>query len=162
MTIEWISYICLAIGLSCALVGGVFQSFSDFVMRALVMAKPTSGIEAMQLINRTVFRSAFLAMFMALAPITFGLGVYAMIALEGFICVLIVTGAAVYLASVFLVTILGNVPMNNRLRDMSLHHEDTAAYWQVYGRVWTRWNHIRTLGSVAAALCFLIAAMVAG
>lgn len=157
MITEWMIYVCLAIGLSSALVAGVFQSFSDFVMKALIATEPAGGIEAMQTINRTVYRSVFIVLLLALAPVTIALAVFAVISLKGPAVYWIVAGTAIYFSGVFIVTLLGNVPMNNRLKDMGHKLSATAAYWRIYGVVWTRWNHVRTLGSVSTAFCFLMA-----
>ena len=48
MTTNLFVYACLAIGLTTALVGGVFQAFSDFVIAGLVRAAPAGGIDSMQ------------------------------------------------------------------------------------------------------------------
>ena len=77
MTTHLFVYACLTIGLFTALVGGVFQAFSDFVMAGLIRAAPAGGIDSMQQINRTVFRSAFLAITLALAPIMLAASLYA-------------------------------------------------------------------------------------
>jgi uncharacterized membrane protein len=157
MSTNWIVYACLAVGLSSALVAGVFQSFSDFVMRALIMADPAGGIEAMQMINRTVFRSVFLVMLLGLAPITLGFAAYAYFSLSGPVKLWIMSGAAIYIIGVFFVTMFGNVPMNNRLDAMNYETAEAINYWRTYGIVWTGWNHIRTFGSAATAVCFLLA-----
>lgn len=162
MGIDWLLFLCLAMALSSALVAGVFQSFSDFVMRALIAAAPSAGIESMQMINRTVFGSVFLVMLLGLAPASSILGVYAYLYWLGPGARWILAGGAVYIVSVFLVTMLGNVPMNNRLDRMDTASADAADYWRQYGIVWTRWNHVRTLGALAAAICFLAAAVSAG
>ena len=154
----WMVYACLTVGLASALVAGVFQSFSDFVMRGLVTARASAGIEAMQRINVTVYRSAFLVMFIALAPITLVFAVYALFSLSGATRILLLIGSAAYLAFVFLVTVLGNVPMNQKLADMDATLSETAEYWRAYGRVWTRWNHLRTAGSALTAACYILAA----
>ncbi len=156
---KWIVFVCLGVGLASALVGGVFQSFSDFVMRGLILAEPAGGIESMQQLNRTVYRSVFLTTFLALVPITLALSVYAGLRLDGAARALIIAGTAVYLITVFGVTVVGNVPMNERLDAMAHTSAEAAAYWITYGEVWTRWNHARTLGSVATAVCFLLAAV---
>lgn len=158
MSVEWPVYACLGLGLACALVGGVFQSFSDFVMRGLNAAQPAGGIDVMQQINRTVFRSVFLVLMLGLAPVLLGFAIYAGVSLPASMRLWIIAGAVIYLASVFLVTMLGNVPMNNRLDGMAYGHADTVAYWRTYGEVWTNWNHFRTIGSIAAAVCCLMAA----
>lgn len=159
MPIEWTIYICLFLGLSSALVAGVFQSFSDFVMAGLLRAAPSSGIDAMQQLNRTVFRSVFIAMFLALVPISLGFAIYAWFSLDGLTQRLIIAAAMIYLPLVFLVTAAGNVPMNERLDKMNHQSDEAAAYWQTYGRVWTRWNTVRTIGSIAAAGCYLFASI---
>ncbi len=156
---KWIVFACLGVGLASALVGGVFQAFSDFVMRGLILAEPAGGIESMQQLNRTVFRSAFLTMFLALVPITIGLSVYAGLRLDGATRTLIIAGSVVYLLTVFVTTVVGNVPMNERLDAMVHTSAEAATYWVTYGRVWTLWNHVRTLGSIAAAVLFLLAAV---
>ncbi|MEQ8557903.1 MAG: DUF1772 domain-containing protein [Henriciella sp.] len=152
-------YTLLALGVASTLVAGVFQAFSDFVMRGLVAAEPMSGAQSMQMINRTVMRSVFLVLLLGLVPATLAVSLLAQFGVDGAARGWIHAGTAVYLVSVFLVTMLGNVPMNNRLDRMVPSEQATARYWDHYGRVWTRWNHVRTLGSFAAGLCFIVAAL---
>lgn len=159
MTVDWTAYACLMLGLSAALVAGVFQTFSDFVMGGLMRAKPASGIDAMQQLNRTVFRSVFLATFLALVPATISFAFYAWFTLDGLAARLILAAALVYIPLVFLVTIFGNVPMNERLDKMDSESEAAAAYWLIYGRAWTSWNTLRMIGSIVTAGCYLLAAV---
>ena len=159
MVSEWIVFACLMAGLSSALVAGVFQSFSDFVMRGLLRAAPASGIESMQGLNRTVFRSLFLATFLALVPVSIGFAVFAGLNMQGISQNLIIAAAIIYVPSVFLVTIAGNVPMNERLDRMDHTSAEAAEYWITYGRIWTRWNTVRMIGSIATAWCYMFAAV---
>lgn len=159
MSPEILVYACLVLGLSSALVGGVFQSFSDFVMAGLNRAAPAGGIESMQQLNRTVFRSVFIATFLILVPVSVGFAIYTWFALSGVPQRLIIFAAIIYLPLVFLVTAFGNVPMNEKLDKMDHMSADAADYWQTYGRVWTRWNTLRTIGSIATAGCYLVAAV---
>lgn len=159
MTTNWIVYACLFLGLSSALVAGVFQAFSDFVMRGLVQAEASGGITSMQHINRTVLRSVFLVSLLALVPATLTFAIYAWVSLGGPGRTLIVTAAVIYMATVFLVTVFANVPMNERLASMAYASAEADAYWSTYSRRWTMWNHVRTLGSVATAACLLLAAV---
>ena len=156
---DWIVYVCLLLGLASALVGGVFQSFSDFVMRGLILAEPSGGMESMQQLNRTVFRSVFLATFLALVPATGAFGLFAFVSLSDSARWLIIWAAVIYVLLVFVVTVVGNVPMNKRLDGLAHTSTDGHTYWATYGRVWTRWNHLRTFGSVATAVCLLLAAV---
>jgi len=154
-----IVYLCLAVGLAAALVAGVFQSFSDFVMAGLTRARSAGGMDSMQQLNRTVFRSVFLSLFLVLMPVTFGFAIYAYQSLDGTARQLIIAAGLIYAVTVFAVTLFGNVPMNQRLDKLDADSDEGSAYWRLYGRNWTRWNHIRTLGSVATALCYLLAAV---
>lgn len=159
MPTQALIYACLAVGLAAALVGGVFQSFSDFVMRGLLLAAPGGGMESMQHINRTVFRSVFLTTFLALVPVTVGFAIYAGLRLEGPAKGLLIAAAVVYVLSVFVVTAAGNVPMNEKLDGLEYTVAEGHRYWAHYGRVWTWWNHVRTLGSVVTAALYLLAAV---
>ncbi|MFK7991894.1 MAG: DUF1772 domain-containing protein [Sandaracinaceae bacterium] len=160
MSTNWVVYACLACGLSSALVGGVFQSFSDFVMRGLLLAEPSGGMESMQQLNRTVFRSVFLTTFLALVPATLAFAVYAWVRLSGTGRALILAGAVIYVVFVFAVTAAGNVPLNEQLDTLGATTPEGQTYWSTtYGRLWTWYNHVRTLGSVGAAACFLLAAV---
>jgi len=149
-------YACLGLGLASALVAGVFQSFSDFVMRGLVAAG--GGMEAMQMINRTVLRSVFLVLLLGLVPVSIALAIYGW-ASPGPATGWLVAAAVIYGTGSFLVTIAGNVPMNKRLDHLSSADADGIDYWLTYGRKWTRLNHVRTLASLAAAICYIMAAL---
>lgn len=159
MPSDWIVYACIAAGIGGGLVAGVFQSFSDFVMRSLIAVGPAGGIESMQMINRKVYRSFFLVILLGLAPGSLALVTYAHLYLAGAAQMWIFAGASIYLVGVFLVTMLGNVPMNKHLDHLDPITAQAAEYWKYYGVAWTRWNHIRTLGSLAAAVCFLFASI---
>jgi len=159
MTHSWIVYACLGIGLSSALVAGVFLAFSDFIMRALISANPIGAIESMQEINVTVLRSVFLTTFFSLVPATIGLSIISVSNMESSAKFLVLTGTAIYLLTVILVTIIGNVPMNEKLAHMPPSSPDTISYWRHYGLSWTKLNHLRTIGAFATAVCFLLAAL---
>ena len=150
-------YVCLAFGLAAALVGGVFQSFSDFVMRGLNQAGPEASAAGMIGLNRTVYRSAFLVMLLALAPAGIGFAVYGFFYVGGTAKVLLIAASVIYVVSVFLVTVAGNVPRNEKLD--RLEGQGAADYWPTYFREWTQLNHARTFGSIGAAICYLLAAV---
>ncbi len=143
-------------GLLMALVAGVFLAFSDFVMRSLGAASHHAGIEAMQLINRKVYSSIFLVWLLGLAPASAILVAYAWAYVGGPAQMWFVAGGVLYFGGTFMVTILGNVPMNKRLDRMAIDGEPAQAYWAHYAKVWTRWNHLRTAASALGAACFLI------
>ena len=155
---NWIPYACLWLGFITAIVAGVFLSFSDFIMAGLDRAKPGSGVDGMQQINRTVFRSIFLTTFLSLIPLTTGFALYAFARTDGMARNLILAATAAYLLSVVVVTAACNVPMNERLAKLPAGSDEARNYWHIYSHRWTRWNHVRTVGSVATSALFLLAA----
>ena len=158
MTSSWF-FIVLEISLvACAVVSGVFLTFSDFVMRSLNGAKTAAGVEVMQRINRNVDRTVFMVLLLGmcgLSPLLMG---YAYLRLTGAPSVLIMTGGAVYLAGVFAVSLVFNVPMNSRLDAKDCSGSEAATYWtKIYMPRWTWWNHVRAISSAASAICYLLA-----
>lgn len=157
MSFHWSVYACLILGLWCTLVGGAFKAFSEFIMAALLSVRPEGGIEAMQQINRRVLATEFVFSLIALAPLSLAFAIYGWFALDGLASVLVVAAAWIYLPAVFLVTLLGNVPMNERLAGFAPASGEAASYWFVYGRAWTRLNHVRAVGSVVTSAFYLMA-----
>ena len=155
----WTAQVFLLLGLASALVAGVFLAFSDFVIAGLARSAGHGGLESMQHLNRTVFRSLFLALFLALVPLTMLAAGYAAMQLGGAARALPIAGGIVYFSATFLVTVTANVPMNERLDALPPDGREAAAYWRSYVPAWTRWNHLRTAGSALCALCFLQAAL---
>ncbi|GGL81739.1 anthrone oxygenase family protein [Wenxinia marina] len=143
--------------LAYALVGGVFLAFSDFIMRALLLTSGRGGAEAMQRINREVFRWVFMTLFLGLAVVSVALGVYAVLRLDGPVAVLAGAAGLVYLLGCFGVTVLFNVPMNERLAWMDPARDAAGDYWT--GTYLPRWDllehrphdRLRRLGGVAAS-----------
>lgn len=160
MTPIWFFALSQVSIIACAVVSGVFLTFSDFVMRSLDGAKTAAGVEVMQVINREVFRSAFMFLLLgmsALSPILIG---YAYFRLEGPAGDLIMTGGTIYLAGVFVVSLVFNVPMNNRLEAKDYASAEAATYWtNTYMPQWTFWNYVRAVASAASAICFLAASV---
>ncbi|MHA7901420.1 MAG: anthrone oxygenase family protein [Henriciella sp.] len=159
MTYEWTLFACLFLALWSAVIGGVFSAFSEFIMAGLLRTDPSGGIDAMQHINRTVIKTQFVTGLILIAPLSIGFAIYGLNTLEGLARVSILFAPVIYLPSVFLMTVFGNVPMNNKLDRLDHHASDSEVYWREYGRVWTRLNHFRTIGSVLTAGLYLMAAI---
>ena len=147
-------------GLAAALVAGVFLTFSDFVMRALWASAPSAGTEAMQHVNREVFKSLFMLLFLGSAPLAAVLLILSITSVSAPVSGWMTLGSLSYIFGVFLVTGLGNVPMNQRLDGLDHNSEEGQSYWSIYVKRWTRLNHVRTLFSLIASCCYLAAATI--
>ncbi len=139
-----------------ALVGGVFLAFSDFIMRSLALTGGHGGVEAMQVINREVFRWVFMALFLGMAAVSVVVAGYGALGISGPAGTLIMTAGLVYLIGCFGVTVFFNVPMNEALAGMEMSSGTTHDYWlQTYVPRWTFWNSVRTFASAVAAVLLL-------
>ena len=144
--------------LAYAIVGGVFIAFSDFIMRSLAQTSGTGGIEAMQVINREVFRWLFMALFIGLAPVSIGIALYGLIMVSGTAGKLLGVAGLTYFIGCFGVTVCFNVPLNDQLAKMSVANPATGVFWNTtYLPRWTRWNNVRGLACVVSSALMIIA-----
>ena len=112
--------------LGTGLVAGIFFAFSVFVMRALGRLPPTGGIAAMQSINVAVLNPVFFAAFFGTAVLSLALAVAALV---GWSLPYLLAGSLLYLVGTILVTIVFNVPLNNRLA--SVTPDSAEARWRL-------------------------------
>jgi uncharacterized membrane protein len=138
--------------LAYAALGGVFLAFSDFIMRAL--ARSPNGAEAMQSINREVFRVVFMTLFLGMVPLSVVLAVIGWASATDPVPFMV--AAALYVLGCFAVTAAGNVPLNDRLAGLDAATPQGRDWWtNVYGPRWTRLNTLRTLACFGAAAVLL-------
>ena len=155
---SWFFFLTQLSIIAYALVGGVFLAFSDFIMRSLSLTSGVGGVEAMQAINREVFRWVFMTLFIGMAPLSLLIAVQGGVNMTGQTGILVVLAGLVYLIGCFGVTVFFNVPMNEALASMDLSAEETRAYWtETYLPRWTFWNSVRTVASIVSAALLLYA-----
>jgi len=138
-----------------ALVGGIFFTFSNFVMGALRRLPPAAGAAAMQSINVRVMNPLFFTVF-------FGTGAVALAAAvvsTGPLAPLCAVGAGIYLVGCIGVTGVKNVPLNNTLAAGEPESAEGGDVWRHYLDRWTFWNHVRTAACLLAAALFSAAAI---
>ncbi len=52
------------------------------------------------------------------------------------------------------------VPRNNKLDRLDPDSSEGQRYWEIYGREWTRMNHVRTIAPAVAAVLLAISLVV--
>ena len=145
--------------LGSALVGGMFFAFSSLVMKALARVPSAEGIGAMQSINVVVLNSWFLGAFIGMAIVSLGAGGLALAGWGRPFAPFFLGGALFYLVGTFLVTMLGNVPLNNQLAAVSATDPAARDVWGHFVSRWTAWNHVRTAAAMVAALLYTLGLM---
>lgn len=141
--------------LGSALIGGVFFAFSSFVMKALARVPSHEGVAAMQSINVVVLNPSFLGVFMGTTAISVLVAVLAVKGWGAPSAPWYLAGALLYVTGTFLVTGLGNVPLNDELAAISDMDPAATAVWEHYLDRWTQLNTVRTVAAAAAALMFV-------
>lgn len=145
--------------LGSALVGGIFFAFSSFVMKALARVPSAEGIAAMQSINVVVINPSFLGIFMGTAFVSLGVIALALTRWSHPSAVFFLGAAIVYFLGTFIVTMVGNVPLNDQLAAVSATDRIAVELWGHYLDRWTMWNHVRTAAAMIAALLFTLGLM---
>jgi uncharacterized membrane protein len=144
--------------LGCGLRAGLYFAFSVFIMGALDRLGPAAGAAAMNSINAVILRSLFMPVFLLTSIASLVLAAIGVLQWGESGAFALVSGGLVYFVGMFVVTMAFNVPLNNQLQSSQV--ADVEANWKRYVVSWTRWNHVRTLASLAASALFIAALVV--
>ncbi|HTH91658.1 DUF1772 domain-containing protein [Mycobacterium sp.] len=145
--------------LTSAAAGGMMYVFSTFVMRGLDRTGPIDAITAMRGINAEANANpVFLLGYFGATILALVVGAIAVVQLNqpGSWWVLI---GAIFGIVGAMITVIFNVPLNNRLDTVNpdgLSMADAARDWQAYFSTWTAWNHARTVTSFVGATLMLV------
>ncbi len=142
--------------LGCAMMAGLYFSFSSAIMPALSKLEPSQGILAMQTINRIILNPLFLLLFFGSAVACVLLVVFSFGKLPALNAILLMLGATIYIFGSPIVTAIINVPLNDGLAVLVPNAAESVNWWASYLQKWTTWNHVRTVASVTATLLLLI------
>lgn len=147
----------LLAALGAGVVAGIFFAFSAFIMTALGRIPAPKGISAMQSINVAVLNPVFFAAFFGTGVVCLVLVAVALGAWSAPAVLYLIAGALLYIVGCLLVTIVFNVPLNNRLKAVPADSAEGASTWSEYLVTWTAWNTVRTVASLAASALFILA-----
>ena len=111
----------------------------------------------MQSINELAVTPAFMTVLFGTAAACLGLVAWAAISFSERPAALVLAGGALYIVGTIGVTIVCNVPLNNRLAKLHSQDADAAGRWDEYVAKWTAWNHVRAAASLAAAAVLTVA-----
>ncbi|MBA5728664.1 DUF1772 domain-containing protein [Aerococcaceae bacterium INB8] len=127
-------------------ISGLYFTFSNTIMPVLKQEEDARiGIRIMNRINDVIQNSLFFLLF-------FGSPLLAVaMVLMNMNSILFWVGSLLHIIGSFLVTIVKNVPWNNRLKN-----EANETSWQEFVSEWTRWNTIRAIMGLLASTIILL------
>ena len=147
----------LLAALGSGLMGGLFFVFSVAIMPALARLMPHEGVAAMQHINTVILNPLFALAFFGTAAVCLAVLITGAWHWPRPGAVYLIAGAALYLVASILVTLVFNVPLNDRLAAVAAGTPEAAALWRNYLVRWTQWNHVRALGCTMASGALIVA-----
>ena len=140
----------------CGVVGGVFFTFSVFVMKAVGRLPPAQGIAAMQSMNTAAPTPLFMVALLGTALACLTLAGSALFRMDEPDAVYHLVGGLLYLVAIVL-TIAYHIPRNDALAVIDPNGVGAADHWSRYQSGWTAWNHVRTISSIGAAATLTVA-----
>lgn len=149
-------YGTLTAAIGSGLIGGAFFVFSVAVMPALRRLPAREGMAAMQSINVVIVNPVFLGVFIGTALLSAALAVLSILNWSDRGAGQLLAASLLYAGGSFLVTAAFNVPLNNSMAAADPETEAGEKLWENYLRIWTYWNHVRTVASIAATLLFIL------
>ena len=145
----WTALLILA-ALGGGLNAGLFFIFSNTIMRAFDRLPAAGAVAAMNSINAVILNPLFFLVF-------FGTALLCLVLLVGRLdSPLVVVGALFYLIGSIGVTMVCNVPLNDKLARVSSSADDMETQWRAYRGPWARWNHVRTVACLLATVAFVM------
>jgi uncharacterized membrane protein len=153
-TLLFILTLLAAIG--SGMMAGLFFAFSTFIMQAFAKRPAPIGIAAMQSINQTILKPIFFLLFFGTALLGVVLAVWALLDWSGWGSAQRLAGGLLFLVGAIGITMWFNVPLNNQLDKVDPDSAEGAAFWSHFLKAWLPWNHVRTIGCMAASACFML------
>jgi uncharacterized membrane protein len=154
---QQILIIALIAAVGCGLMAGIFFAFSNFLMKALLSLPTESGVRTMQSITAFLQNPVFLALFLGTNLASAILVVTAVFRLTEPGVEFQLAGGLLCLVGTFAVTLLVNVPLNNRLTHIHPASDEMTRFWPNYVSRWSKWNHVRTITAMAATALLVVA-----
>ena len=139
-----------------SILSGLFFIFSNTIMKAFREIEPEAGTKAMQQINTTILNPLFMIVFMGTPLLSLYLVVTAWTGVFAAAGYFLIPGGLIHILGSFIVTIVVNVPLNNRLAAVDPDSSIGRQIWEEYHSKWVPWNHVRTVASLIAVCCLSI------
>lgn len=144
---------------STALIGGLFYAYSCSVIPGLARLSDASFLQAMQSINRAILNPLFFISFMG-TLIILPISVW-FFREQAMVFYLLLAATLLYFGGVFLVTIIGNVPLNNLLDAADLGKLDATGLTALREKFEPGWNLFHRIRTIASFICIVLVAYAA-
>jgi uncharacterized membrane protein len=159
---RFIFVVTVLAALGTGLLAGNFFAFSAYLMRALTGLSAERGIVAMQAITAAIKSLNFMVLFFGTATLCAVLAGVAILEWGKPGSCYLLAGTFFFLVGTFAVTMIINVPLNNRLAVAAPDSKEGGDLWKRFQSSWGMWNHVRTVTTVLACASLILALAASG
>jgi len=149
------SVILLFATLLTGLSAGVFFTWNNAVTPGIGRLNDVSYLKAFQHMNRTILNPLFYIVFMGPLLLSFA-ATYVYKANPAYILWMLILATVIYFLGVFIVTILGNIPLNNMLDKSNLADISLEDAKSLRDKFETKWNNLHLIRTISSTTSFLL------
>ena len=153
--------VIIALVLFTGLSAGLCFTWSNAVTPGIGRLDDFGYLQSFQQMNRTILNPVFFVVFFG--PFFLNLvTIYLFKSSSNTMVVLLITAAVIYFFGLILITIFGNVPLNEMLDkvDLSTVRIDELRHMrEKFELKWNRWHSIRTLSAILSFILLLVSLM---
>lgn len=138
------------------LMAGVFFTWSNAVKPGIACLADIEYLRAFQAMNRVILNPVFYIVFFIPVLSLLLLTVLLYNSAIPWVFELALLACGVYLPGVFLLTVLSNIPLNNRLNEQNLDEFNSAAARTLRNDIELKWNSYNLIRSITASFSFML------
>ena len=142
--------------LSTGLMAGIFFTWTNAVKPGIGTLDDMTYMKAFQAMNRLILNPLFYIVFI-LPVLTISISTYMSFgSTKLYVFELFLLSTLLYVLCVFLITILGNIPLNELLENTDLEKISLTELSDLRGKIENKWNNFNLIRTVSSFISFLL------
>ncbi|MAD50170.1 MAG: DUF1772 domain-containing protein [Flavobacteriales bacterium] len=142
--------------LSTGLMAGIFFTWTNAVKPGIGTLDDMTYMKAFQAMNRLILNPLFYIVFI-LPVLTISISTYMSFgSTKLYVFELFLLSTLLYVLGVFLITILGNIPLNELLENTDLEKISLTELSDLRGKIENKWNNFNLIRTVSSFISFLL------
>ena len=142
--------------ISTGLMAGIFFTWTNAVKPGIGTLDDMTYMKAFQAMNRLILNPLFYIVFI-LPVLTISISTYMSFgSTKLYVFELFLLSTLLYVLGVFLITILGNIPLNELLENTDLEKISLTELSDLRGKIENKWNNFNLIRTVSSFISFLL------
>ena len=141
---------------STGLMAGIFFTWTNAVKPGIGTLDDMTYMKAFQAMNRLILNPLFYIVFI-LPVLSIAISTYMSFgSTKEYVFELLLTATLIYCLGVFLVTIAGNIPLNELLEHTDLEKISQIELSDLRGKIETKWNSFNLVRTISSFIAFVL------